>query len=396
MHAAEIVDAAASDRVLVVGSLPPHGRDLDVLVDPRAQTVIGAALDAAGFEQHGESWIRFAECSAFAVDLIPWSEWDLPAGELQALFSDAEPVPGRAHLVRPAPRHALLILARRLARERRSLRAKHERRIRDELERDPDAWAGAEAVAAEWRAGAALERLRARFDGRASPVRVRRPRLGGVVALSGLDGAGKSTQAEALAAALDRLGFETERAWVPLGSSETLQRVARAGKRSLRRGGSGGDDRLLWNPGGRAGRRSPAVEAAAAAWSTAGSVANGIAHLRAAAAAAARGKVVIFDRYVLDTIVHLRFTYGGAPHPTQERLVLALSPTPVAAYLLELAPDAAHARKQDWDLEFLEAQATLYRSQAERLGVRRLDATRPRDELAAEIAREVWLRLSGP
>jgi thymidylate kinase len=226
-------------------------------------------------------------------------------------------------------------------------------------------------------------------------VHVRRPRLGAIVAFSGLDGSGKSTQAEALSDALVRLGVDTERAWVPLGSSERLQQVAGAAKRMLRRG-SGEDDRLLWNPGGRAGRRSFAVEAAAAAWSTAGTVANGLAHLRAAAAAAAAGKVVVFDRYVLDTIVHLRFTYGGVPHPAQERLVQALSPTPIAAYFLDLPPDVAHARKQDWDLDFLEAQAALYRAEADRLGIRRLDATRPREELAAEIAREVWGRLAAP
>lgn len=390
MHPSEIVDAAASGPVLVVGSIPPEGRDLDVLVDPATRDVLAATLEGAGFERHGDSWIRFAERSAYAVDLIPCGDWNVSDDELRAAMSIAETIPGFRQLVRPAPGHALVVLARKLSGERGSLRAKHARRIAEELDRDPRAWEEAAALAPRWGAAAALGQLRSRRERPAT--RIHRPRHGAVVAFSGLDGSGKSTQAAALAEALGRLGWETERVWVPLGSSESLQRLARVGKRVLRRHDDG-QERLLWNPGGAAEDRGRAIETAAAVWSTAGTVANGIAHLRFAAAAAARGKVVVFDRYVLDTIVHLRFTYGGVPHPLQERLVRALSPRPVASYLLDLDPEAAHERKQDWDLNVLRAQAALYRSEHRGLGVRRLDAARPADELAAEIAREVWLRL---
>jgi thymidylate kinase len=378
MHAAEIVDAAASSRVLVAGSLPPDGRDLDVLVEPSGLDTIAAALEEAGFERLGTSWVRFADSSAYAVDLIPAS-----AAETMMIES-AETLPGYRQLARPEPAHALLILARKLERERGRLRDKHAARIREELGRDPDAWG---RVSHE----PAVDRLRARFEGRARAVPVRRPRRGGIVALSGLDGSGKSTQAAALAAALAGLGWETERVWVPLGSSAALQQIARTGKRLLGRGGS--DERLLWNPGGEGGERSRAVGLAAGAWSTAGTLANALAHLRAAVPAAAAGKVVIFDRYVLDTIVHLRFTYGGVAHPAQERLALALSPRPRAAFFLDLAPEAALGRKQDWPFEHLARQAALYRAEHERLGIRRLDASRPPDDLAAEIAREVAHRL---
>ena len=177
-----------------------------------------------------------------------------------------------------------------------------------------------------------------------------------------------------------------------------LQQVARTGKRLLARARGADPDRaegerMLWSPAGSGGTPPPGKAAAAAAWSTAGTAANALAHLRAAGPALAAGKVVIFDRYVLDTVVHLRFTYGGRPHPVQEWLVRALSPAPLAAFLLDIPPAEAAARKRDWPLEVLERQAELYRAELDRHGVRRLDALRPPEDLAAEIGVMVLERL---
>src|SRR6185295_14636664 len=96
-------------------------------------------------------------------------------------------------LVRPAPHHALLILARL------GMTKKRLGRLERALAEDPDALEKARLLAADWRVD--LRRLRIRLISR--PRRRRRV----VIALSGIDGSGKSSQANAAEDALDRLGY---------------------------------------------------------------------------------------------------------------------------------------------------------------------------------------------
>jgi thymidylate kinase len=107
------------------------------------------------------------------------------------------------------------------------------------------------------------------------------------------------------------------------------------------------------------------------------------------------GNVVLCDRYTLDTAVHLRFRYGEQRnYRSQIGLVQRLSPRPIAAYLLDVPAATAYARKSEqYSPEELERQATLYRQESPRLGVRRLDGELPREQLCAEIATEVWRAL---
>src|SRR5205807_2053238 len=98
---AAIVDAAAPGRALVFGSLPGAGRDLDLLVRDDDVPALGAALAEAGFRRDGDEWVRFHDCTADAVDLVPASTWRLPSAELDSLFADSRPVDGYARLVRP-------------------------------------------------------------------------------------------------------------------------------------------------------------------------------------------------------------------------------------------------------------------------------------------------------
>jgi thymidylate kinase len=75
-------------------------------------------------------------------------------------------------------------------------------------------------------------------------------------------------------------------------------------------------------------------------------------------------------------------------------LIEALAPSPRAAFFLDVAPETALARKQDiWGLDDLRRQAELYRDEAARLGVTRLDGERPREEIASRIASSVWAAL---
>jgi thymidylate kinase len=132
------------------------------------------------------------------------------------------------------------------------------------------------------------------------------------------------------------------------------------------------------------------------AWVTLVALAYACSHGRRVARHLAAGRIVIFDRYVLDSFVRLRFFYGHRSRFRVQRLLIAaLSPRPRAAFYLEVDQATSLARKADkWSASELETQAQLYREESERLGVLALDGPRAADDLAAEIAAEVWRRVS--
>ena len=103
---------------------------------------------------------------------------------------------------------------------------------------------------------------------------------------------------------------------------------------------------------------------------------------------------MIYDRYTLDSVVYLRYRWGqGRTLRLQSLVIQTLSRTPDLAFLLEVAPEVAYERKQDFPLDNLRERGRLYREVYAKLGVIRLDGERPRDELCAVIAREVWRRV---
>jgi thymidylate kinase len=423
-----LVDALVEDRVLVFGSLPPRGRDLDLLVRSPEAAALDAGLEADGFARHGSRFARFHDCSAEVVELKAATSWRLPDQELRALFSEAEPLAGTRHVVRPAPHHALLITARRAAGEGGTLRAGHGDRIRLALEEDPAAFERAFERSAAWGASRALSlledayrsgtglsaggRIRAALElerGRRTGLQgamaaLRRiwrpPRLGAVVALSGLDGCGKTTQAKTLEAALHRLGYDTVRAWISIsalplppwleGLSDVVARAM-----SLFSRPPGGpakeqdarDSRTQKEIKKQIRRRSSLVTFV---WSLIVLLHMPIRTGRVIWPAVLRGRVVVCDRYVLDSAVHLRYKYGEARRfGLQTRLLQLSGPAPLA-FILDLPPEEASVRKADYDVTENTRRAAIYRAVAEQLGARRIDAELPRDQICTEVARTVW------
>jgi thymidylate kinase len=422
MSAPEIIDRGLRDLALVYGSLPPGGRDLDLLVRPGEQAAAERALAEAGFLRRELQWVRFSGCSVEIVDLTPAATWRLPDAELEALFADARPIEGLERLARPAPHHAVLILARRVAGDG-GLDAKRRARLDSALEEDPGAWRRAAERAAAWDAEAELERLRDAHrdpNGRPGPARrrlaprrlaaalrrrVAARRDGVVIALSGLDGAGKSSQATALRETFARLGHDVEITWTRATWDDWVWKLGFAVKKILRMplhlltrlgraravpnaGDTSAEGERAADPIKRLRERS---RLATGAWVMVHALANAWSQRRLTRPHLRRGRIVICDRYTLDSIVALRLRYGAQRRfRLQRTLIAALSPRPARAYFLDVEPETAFARKGDGSVEWLAAHRPLYLEEHEALGVRRLDGERPREELCAEIARDVW------
>ena len=417
------VDDAAGGRVLVFGSPPPEGRDLDLLAREPQQRAIADRLASEGLLAKGARWAAFRDCTAVSVELVPAVQWRLSPRELEALFAQAEVIPGFRNLALPAPHHALLIAARRV-----KSAGRYDERVRARvaavISSAPAAWHEAELRASAWEAAGDLSSLRALHLGGTQPTRTARMRsvsarmraahtqrrlaaslawrrLRGrplIVALSGLDGAGKSFQADRLQAALEGLGLRAAVVWPPAANplfqaDPALKRRLLAVLRAL--GRSGGHD-PAGTPAPRQGEtyleplpRQRAAVAHALAFMVA--LAQAWALRRGARRVGARPDVLIYDRYVLDSIVYLRHRWGqGRVFPLQSTLIRCLARRPNRAFLLDVPPDVAYARKQDFPIDNLRERATLYHQVYRQLDCVRLDGELPTERLCAQIARSVW------
>jgi thymidylate kinase len=441
MEAAQLVDAAVRQRVLVLGPFPPEGRDLDLVTRRSTRHDVVAALEAGGFLPRGsrlspprrwvEQWVKFGGGSAYAVDVHAAERWGVPAGEIDALFEDAEPIAGMANLVVCAPHHVLLLTARRLARRGGRLEGKRRARIERALAEAPHAWTAARQRAPRWGLTSALGLLEAAYEtGAPVPTRARARAQGEMVAagrlawrarwvtrhargrakrrpvvvsLSGLDGAGKSSQATALRETLEKLGVNCVIEWMPLGHSPrnpTLHRIRRTANRALalarrlRRARSSAHT----GAAGPSAEPNPArtlrqqSELVTQAWATIVALMQAWQHRRAVRRHRGTGRIVIFDRYTLDSAAQLRFFYGDSHRfPFQKWLLRILSPKPQMLFLLDVRPETLMRRKElQYTLDEVRAQTRLYRQERRALCVRRLDGERPRTELSDEIASAVW------
>lgn len=382
MSAVELATAAAAAPV-VVGGLHRDGSDRSLLLDAADLPAVTAALAAAGWVARpgGRRFARFG------------SE---PAQAVQVAALDGLVGPGDAERLRGAPlalADRLLLAALLVPPGAPAPRPEHRRDVHALLAADAGGWLRASVAADRLGRGDHLVAVQDAYEqGRPVPGA---PARGLLVALSGLDGAGKSTQAHRLAAALQQVGCDTAVLWARVGQDAALDRIGRPVKRLLGRGGAGGGDQPA-APGspGRVEPRRSRGRAVDPVWAAVVAAVHGGGQRRDVAAAAAPGRVVIRDRYRLDARVHLVDRYGGGAPALA--LLDRLVPRPDVAFLLALDPQEAARRKPgDADLPDLVRHAARYRAEAAAEGVPLLDAARPAAELAAQIAAQVWSRLPG-
>lgn len=423
MKTVAVLDRSLSGRSLVFGSLPPEGRDVDLLVPSDQLGAVESSLAAAGFLRSGALWASFRRWPPEIVEVVDAASWGLPQRELRSLFDEARPLPGLEWIVRPSPRHAVLILARRVARAG-VLDARLRARLDLLLREDPQAFDGARKSADAWGAGRAVSLLAAAYEGGgrlgkvsrslavATELRARgrgpartaagvaavlagRPRRGSVIALSGLDGSGKSTQARMLAETLGDLGYRVRVEWPAIDApSRVMAALTRLGKGSVRAASRPKGPTAVSDDPARALRQRS--EAITFVWSSLYAVRGAVRAARLTWPGVVRGAVVVCDRYVLDSNVFMIHRYGAQRgYRAQLALLRLLSPRPRAAFLVEVPAAVATARQPERTLAENAERARLYRALAGRYATEPIAGDRSPEEVSLALSERVWLALTG-
>lgn len=221
-----------------------------------------------------------------------------------------------------------------------------------------------------------------------------------VIALGGMDRAGKTIQRQALLARLAAQGHDPVHRWSRVGYTRRIERAKRLLRR-VRGGRPGGGDAPRSYPQRASRMRSPWKRRA---WITVALLdllweyAVSVRRLRA------RGHAVVCDRWLCDALVDLRVNF---PDDRVEerllwRLVRRVALRPDASFLLLIPPDEslrrAHAsgRRHVEPREVLEARLVEYRRiAATGLGAA-IDAARPPEAIAADLGERLDAILRGP
>jgi thymidylate kinase len=203
-----------------------------------------------------------------------------------------------------------------------------------------------------------------------------------VLAISGVDGSGKSTLRAALAEGLGRAGVPVSTVWVRPGMGMgRLTALAAWGKRLLRQDAAPGVRAMADPAAARPASRRGAV---GYAWALIVSCSFLVGVWRQHRSA--RG-VVLYDRHLVDALATLDFAYEGVDLRLQHRLVRALLPRADVRLYLDVPADVSVARKPDDVLgeHAVRSQLVAYARWLDRIPPTvRLDATRPTGDLVTE------------
>lgn len=203
------------------------------------------------------------------------------------------------------------------------------------------------------------------------------------VALSGVDGAGKTTVGRLLAQEVDRLGIPVTTVWTRPGMRlNRLEGLAQAGKRVLRQDKTPGVGHVAAGRGTDLRSRRGVV-----GWVWALLVTLSFLRDARRQHRQARG-VVLYDRHLLDALATLDFVYEGVDLRIHRALVRRLLPRALLSVYLDLPASVAVERKAGdlFGAHAVGEQLNRYAARrSEIANLRILDATRPPETLAFEI-----------
>lgn len=207
----------------------------------------------------------------------------------------------------------------------------------------------------------------------------RAPKL---VSFSGVDGAGKSTQIEALCAAMDAAGmrFRIIRFWDDVARLHRFREAAATGIFK--------SDRGIGAPGAPVNRRDKNVRSWYMTWVRICLYLVDALSLRMAMGKASRSDmdVVLFDRFIYDELANLNLR--NPLIRLYVRGIMALVPRPDVSYLLDADPVAARARKPEYPVEFLHSNRQAYLSLTRLIGGIKVIDPMPIDEVKREIIKQ--------
>lgn len=200
-----------------------------------------------------------------------------------------------------------------------------------------------------------------------------------LISFSGVDGAGKSTQIEALCAEMGEAGvrFRVVRFWDEIASLVRFREAASIGVFRSEVG--------VGAPGAPVNRRDKNVRSWFLTWVRLSLYALDAYSLRALIRKAPHWDcdVIVFDRYIYDELANLNLD-----NPVVRiyiRIILVLVPRPDLSLLLDANPAEARARKPEYPLEFLHVNREAYLSLSNLIGGVTVIDPMPVEEVKREI-----------
>jgi dTMP kinase len=213
-----------------------------------------------------------------------------------------------------------------------------------------------------------------------------------LVAFSGVDGCGKTTQVEALQSAFHTCHLRASPVWSRGGSAPWIGLFTRWGKRQ-----DTDTDMLEPTQSQQAERVAVRQQRFRSAWLRAGwswltAIELLLQYTRRVALPLLLGRVVICDRYVYDALADWAAYFGEqrVDRRLAARALRLLTPGARLGYWLDLPAEVAQSRSKDaLPKGFLEAQSAAYSRMADRYGLQRLDGSRSKEEIADQIVYQV-------
>lgn len=207
-----------------------------------------------------------------------------------------------------------------------------------------------------------------------------------ILVLSGLDGSGKSTQAELLARKLRESGVPAEAVWNRWEPRLTAPLI-RLAKRTLRSPGSvEGGGYEAFRDAKRRTMRSGLKRGLwqAMAWSEYACQVH-----RRLLPRRLRGTAVVCDRYVYDTMIDIAINFSAPPERLGELArhpLLSLFPKPALVIFIDIDPAVGAARKSDGTpAAYLADRREYYREMARILQAPVLDGGAPVERVFAQV-----------